>query len=206
VLGGVLLCAAPAGAQQAGPSPAPSATARTGPVEPAAETPQQAAAERARKLALILDPAEYAPAFSVGAQAELVVPSTGASAMLLGYDAVWMQAELSLGFGLGDDVEAELDSPDVYTTAVRLGFPVHRGIRADFSLLAGGGVTWIDPPDGNVEPIASGAVGAKFRVFMTPNLAVAGTLGVIALFRDDHSAVLAGARPLGSAAVVYFFR
>jgi hypothetical protein len=117
-----------------------------------------------------------------------------------------MQAELSLGFGIGDDVEQEQESTNVYVTGLRLGFPVHRGIRSDFSLLTGGSMTWIEPPGGDGDPIWSGAVGAKFRVFMTPNLAVAGALGVIALFRDDSSSVLAGARPLGSAAVVYFFR
>ena len=157
-------------------------------------------------MAQALSPEEYGRAFFVGAQAELVVPDIGISAVLLGYDAIWAQAELSLGFGHRRRPHAWLDQADDYIATLRLAFPIHRGIRSDFALLFGGGVTVIDPPEASTFTLGTVGVGAKFRAFFTPNVAVGAALGVVAFIRGENSSVVMGARPLGAASVVYFFR
>lgn len=204
----VLLGAQLASAQaQSAQLPPASVAAPADPKPPAAQAaPASAAPPAAVALAQVTNPADYGSAFYSGAQAELVVPSTGVSALLLGYDAVWTQIDLSLGFGIGGDPVLDEDASDTYILSVRFGFPIHRGIRADYALLAGGGTTFISPPEGDTFVLPSAAVGAKFRVFMTPHVAVGAALGVAAFFRGENSSVLAGARPLGSASVVYFFR
>jgi hypothetical protein len=180
---------------------APQATSPPAPAAPAKPPPSRAAA-----LAQMLNPAEYGTAFYTGAQAEFVVPDVGASALLLGYDAVWMQVDLSLGMGIGGDPVTNEDADDVYSASLRLYLPLHRGIRADYALLVAGGPTLIHPASGSTFTIGNAGVGARFRVFMTPNVAVAGTLGAAAFIRGDHSSFTVAARPLGAASVVYFFR
>jgi hypothetical protein len=158
------------------------------------------------ELAKILDPAQYGPAFYSGGQAEFVVPDVGVSSLLLGYDAVWMQTDLSLGVGMGGDPVADQDTNNLYNVALRLSFPVHRGVRADYAIAVGGGATFIDPPDRSAFTLGTLAAGAKFRVFMAPNVAAAAALGVAAFIHGEHSSLIMGARPLGSASVIYFFR
>jgi hypothetical protein len=197
----MLLLSSLAAAQQASP---PSTSAdRAGPTTGKAPSAED---QRAMKLAQVLNPEDYGPAFNAGAQAELIVPSIGASAILVGYDAVWMRADLSLGFGIGDDVEQEQDVRDLYITGLRLALPLHRGVREDFSLLVAGGVTFFHPVEGENSALVSTGVGASFRSFLSPNLAVVGTFGVLVFFHDDSWALIGGARPLGSAAFVYYFR
>jgi hypothetical protein len=181
--------AAPASAAAAAPAP-----------------PVSTASAAQMKMVQALDPKEYGAAFNVGAQAELIVPTTGVSALLVGYDAVLLQVELSAGFGIGSDTAQNPDGSDLYLTALRLAFPVHRGIRADFSLVVGGGATFIDPSAQDARTIGTAGVGAKFRSFFSPSVALAATFGAVTTFGDGDTTVLFGARPLGSAAVVYFFR
>jgi hypothetical protein len=73
-------------------------------------------------------------------------------------------------------------------------------------LAVGGGTTIINPPRGSAFVIGLAAAGARFRVFMSPNCGLAATRGVSAFICGEHSSVVMGARPLGSASVVYFFR
>jgi hypothetical protein len=157
-------------------------------------------------MAQALNPVHYGRAFYTGAQAELVVPDAGISSMLFGYDLIWMQADLSLGLGVGGDPITGDDAAGTYIMAARFAFPIHRGVRSDFALSAGVGTTIINPPRADNIVLGTGAVGAKFRVFMTPSVAVGATLGLGAFIRGDSSSLVMGARPLGSASVVYFFR
>ena len=48
--------------------------------------------------------------------------------------------------------------------------------------------------------------GAQLRVFQTPNVVLTGTIGFATLLRGEHSLYIIGAKPLGSASIVYFFR
>ena len=164
---------------------------------------------RLAEMAKALDPAHYDPAFYAGAQAEFATPTTGAtslSSLVLGYDARFLHVDLSVGLGLGGDALLDEASTEAVGVSLRMGIPIHRGIRADFSLMAGGGVLILDPPDAPTGTVGEVGGGGRFRVFMTPNVAVIASLGVVALIRGDHSSVIVGARPLGAAAVVYFFR
>ena len=171
-----------------------------------AENPR---ATRNAELAKILDPAEYGPAFYLGAQAEITVPRTGATALsgiAFGYDAVALQIELSLSMVVGGDALLDEPSDDVYSGNLRLALPIHRGIRADFALLALGGAVLVHPLSGGIETIGQAGAGARFRVFMTPDVAVAAAMGGVVLIRGGNSSFFLSARPLGSASVVYFFR
>jgi hypothetical protein len=85
------------------------------------------------QLAKALSAEEYGTSVYVGAQAELVVPDTGVSSVLVGYDAVWIQTDLSLGLGVGGDAVTDQDADDIYNVSLRLAFPVHRGVRSDFA-------------------------------------------------------------------------
>jgi hypothetical protein len=172
---------------------------------PESAAPTAADAHRAQQ-AKILDPAEYGPAIYSGGQAELVAPVAGISSLLLGYDAVWMQIDLSLGFSVGENPEQGPFSNDAFVASLRLGFPVHRGTRADYALVVGLGGYLIEPPDQDSTLRGIFAGGGRFRVFMTPNVAVAATLGLVVGFGNGGSLVGLGARPLGAASVVYFFR
>jgi hypothetical protein len=163
----------------------------------------------AAKLATLLNPADYDPAVYLGAQAEFATPKTGAtslSSLVVGYDAIILHVDLSLGLGLGGDALLDEASTQAFAASLRLGVPIHRGIRADFSLIAAGGVLLLDAPDGDTATVGEAGGGGRFRVFMTPNVAVIASVGLIALFRGDNSSLFVGARPLGAAAVVYFFR
>lgn len=84
--------------------------------------------------------------------------------------------------------------------------PVHSGVRADFSLLAGGGATLIAPPKASTFTVGDAVLGTQLRVFQTPNVALIGTLGLAALIRSGHTLYVLGAKPLGAASIVYFFR
>ena len=117
-----------------------------------------------------------------------------------------MQADLSLGLGVGGDPILNRNSDDLYSANVRLFFPVHRGIRADLSLGAGGGAAFIDPAAGKSFVLGTTGIGTRFRVFMTPTVALAGTIGAVAFIRGERSQYVIAARPLGSASVVYYFR
>jgi hypothetical protein len=197
----------PVEAQERPPEPATSTVAPPAPADPPANAPPpDAEAARLARLAQAMSPAEYGRAFYAGAQAELVVPDIGISALLLGYDAIWTQVELSLGLGVGEDPVMAVDEADNYIATLRVAFPIHRGIRSDFALLFGGGVTFIDPPETDTFALGTFGAGAKFRAFFTPNVAVGAALGIVAFIRGEHSNVVMGARPLGAASVVYFFR
>ena len=125
---------------------------------------------------------------------------------MLGYDAIWMLVNVDFGIGLGGDPVNNKDAADVYWIDLRLAVPVHRGVRADFSLVGGGGATLVHPPNGANFTLGDAALGAQLRVFQTPNVALIGTLGLAALIRSDHTLYILGAKPLGSASIVYFFR
>jgi hypothetical protein len=145
----------------------------------------------------------------VGAKAEFILPRTGAgglSALLVGYDLVSLQLDISLGAGLGGDALLDQPADAVYSSGLGLSVPIHRGIRADFALAVGGGVLVIVPQSGENRTLGEAAAGARFRAFVTPSVALSGALGVVALISGSNSSYLVGARPLGSAAVVYFFR
>lgn len=159
-----------------------------------------------KALAELTDPAQYPPAFNLGAQAEFTGPVAGVSSVVAGYDAIFMQGELSFGMGVGGDALANKKADDIYVITARIGLPVHRGFRADFSFLAGGGATIVTPAQGSAYGVGSATLGARFRIFQSPNLALAATLGGVAVFRGDNTSIAVGARPLGSAGVVYFFR
>ncbi len=182
----------------------------------AAASAQQSASEaspktgaRAEGLARAINPADYGSAVYLGAQAEILLPKTGgagASSMMIGYDAGPLQLELSAGIAIGGDAVDDQSAPEIYDAVMRLGLPVHRGVRADFSLLAIGGVLVLDPPTGSADAIGELGAGGRFRAFLTPNVAVMASLGLIVLLRGENTSYLVGARPLGSAAVAYFFR
>jgi hypothetical protein len=72
--------------------------------------------------------------------------------------------------------------------------------------LEGGGATLVEPPAAGAYVLGLGLVGGRLRVFESPNVALAGTLGVAGIFRGDHSLFVLGAKPLGSASIAYFFR
>lgn len=126
--------------------------------------------------------------------------------MLVGYDAVWAQFELSAGFALGGQLPNAPSEARSYSVGFRVAAPVHRGIRADFSLFAGAGTFVIDPHEGDHYTLWQGGLGARLRVFMTPSVATVAALGGVILIDTNDVSVLIGARPLGAAGVVYFFR
>ena len=205
----VLLWVHTAGAQTGSPqTETASAAAPANSDAPATEaaSEEKTVAARAAVLAKLLNPKEYGPAFYSGAQGELVVPAVGVSAILFGYDAVWMQSDLSVGLGVGGDPVADVDAEETYVASLRFAFPVHRGVRADYALAVGGGATFVDPTVGNRYVLGTIVGGAKIRVFISPNVAVGATLGVATFIRGENSSLIVGARPLGSASVAYFFR
>jgi hypothetical protein len=161
---------------------------------------------RHEDLAKLLDTAKYGPAFYSGAQAEFVAPAVGAAALLFGYDAVALQIDADVGLGIGADPLNDTQVDHSYTFGMRVEVPVHRGVRADYSVGAGGGVSVVDPTQGSNFAIWNVLVGARMRAFLGPNVALVGSLGGGVLIRGTHSQVLVGARPLGAAGFVYFFR
>lgn len=198
----VLLWPRPADAQTttSASTPTPAEVRRESP----AAAPPQPTDTRA-VLAQTLNPLDYGPAFNTGAQTEFVGPIAGTASLLVGYDAVYLQYELSGGIGLGKN-PLEASSSDTYQLAARFGLPLHRGTRADFSLLVGGGATFIKPPSKGVHTVGTIGIGPRFRAFVTPNIALAAALGITVVIDNNGAAAFVGARPLGSAAVVYFFR
>lgn len=188
--------------------PPPEGTSETGAAESHESTREtlNQIAEHHASLAKLLDPAQYGPAFETGAQAEFLAPAAGVSSIVFGYDAVFMQIDADVGIGFGGDPVQNKAAADVYTFDLRLGLPVHRGVRADFSIVAGGGVTYVHPPQGSDYALGDAIAGARMRVFQSPNVALSGTLGFAAVFRGDHSLAVLGAKPLGAASIVYFFR
>jgi hypothetical protein len=217
----LMLWASAAGAQTAPlPQPPPPATPPPAPPPPEGTSPPAATpeshestrttlnriAQRQADLAKLLDPTEYGPAFEAGAQAEFLAPAAGVSSLVFGYDAVFMQIDADLGIGIGGDPIQNKPAADVYTFDLRLGFPVHRGVRADFSIVFGGGGSVVHPPHGGDYVLGDAIAGARMRVFQSPNVALTGTLGFAAVFRGDNSLVVLGAKPLGAASIVYFFR
>lgn len=159
-----------------------------------------------KALAAVLNPDKYGPAFLLGAQAEFLSPLLGASSLVFGYDFVPFQLEASFAVAVGPGTGLAGNEDDLYSAGLRLAVPVHRGLRADFSLVAGGGVAFIDPPDGETSRIGTLNVGGRFRVFASPSVATVATLGVALILREDDYRFALGARPLGAAGVVYFFR
>lgn len=189
--------------------PAPAATARasaSAPTEPASPALEAEMEAKYKALSQVLNPRNFGAAFELGAQAEYIGPAAGASSLLFGYDAVWAQFELSTGFALGGDLPHIPDDSRSYSVGFRVGLPVHRGVRADFSLFGGGGMFIVNPTEGEKFTLWQTAVGARIRVFMTPTVATAAALGGVLLVDPDEVNVLMGARPLGAAGVVYFFR
>jgi hypothetical protein len=158
------------------------------------------------ELAKLLDPATFPRAFGIGAQAEFIAPTAGVSSLVFGYDAVFLQAEASFGAGIGGDPVNDKPASNTYAFDVRVALPIHRGVRADFGLSLGGGATFVYPPEGGWYTVGEGIGGARIRMFESPNVVFAGTFGVAALIRGDHSLLVVGAKPLGSASIVYFFR
>jgi hypothetical protein len=117
-----------------------------------------------------------------------------------------MEVAASLGVGIGGDPVNNTDAASTYSLDVRVAFPVHRGVRADFSIIAGGGATLVDPPMGRWYALGLALGGGRIRTFVSPNVALTATLGVAAIFRGEHSLFVFGAKPLGAASLVYYFR
>jgi hypothetical protein len=117
-----------------------------------------------------------------------------------------MQIDADLGMGFGGDPVTNTDSSNTYTFGLRASVPVHRGVRADYSIGVGAGATVIDPPQGSTFTVWNALAGARLRSFLGPNVALVGSLGVAASFRGEHSQFVVGARPLGGAGFVYYFR
>jgi hypothetical protein len=203
----VVLCPWLADAQEQAPAQQGSAAVPQNSAEPEStrETLKKIAS-RHEELSKLLDPSKYPPAFEVGAQAEFLPPASGVSALVLGYDATWMLVNVDVGIGMGGDPITNKDAADVYSFDVRIAVPVHRGVRADFSLLAGGGATLIAPPKASRFTVGDAVLGTQLRVFQTPNVALIGTLGLAALIRSGNTLYVFGAKPLGAASIVYFFR
>ncbi len=187
---------------RAEPSPDENESAPTS--QPAIPDAERSAARAA--VAQILNPGQYPPAFNLGAEAEFIGTTFGVASLRFGYDATFMQVEVGLGMGFGGDPFGDVDANDVYSTRLTVAFPVHRGIRADFAVAGAGGVTFVDPTTGGNFRVGSLSLGARIRSFVSPNLALLANLGAAALFRGDNSAFGIGARPLGGAAIVYYFR
>jgi hypothetical protein len=197
--------AAPAQAQPAQPPAAPAQAPAADQATSTRETLNEIA-KRHEELAKLLDPGQYPPAFELGAQAAYLAPAAGVSSIVFGYDAIWMQVNLDVGVGFGGDPARNTDANNVYSFDLRVAAPIHRGVRADFSLVAGGGASLVDPPRGANYTLGIALAGAQLRVFQTPNVALTGVLGFAALLRSDQSFYIVGAKPLGSASIVYFFR
>jgi hypothetical protein len=143
--------------------------------------------------------------FGIGAQTELISPNFGISSAVVDYDMGWVRWEAGVGLGIFERGANALQPANVYGVGVRAYFPVHRAERADFSL--GGGVAFnlIDAGKGLTTATAL-VLGADIRIFVVPNVALIGTLGVGALFESQGDALIVGARPLGSAGFIYYFR
>jgi hypothetical protein len=188
-----------------GAEPAPHPATSPKQSEPTREILKEVAA-RQEELAALLDTSKYGPAFSSGAQAEFVAPGVGTTALLVGYDAVFVQIEADVGMGFGGDPLTNTDASNSYTFGLRVAVPVHRGVRADYSIGVGGGATVIDPPQGSSFTIGNALIGARIRAFIGPSVAFSGSFGVEAQIRGAHSQFVIGARPLGGAGFVYFFR
>jgi hypothetical protein len=161
---------------------------------------------RHEDLAKLLDTANYGPAFASGAQAEFVSPTVGTTALLIGYDAVFMEVDADVGMGFGGDPLANTDASNSYTFGLRVWVPVHRGVRADYSIGVGAGASVVDPPQGSTFTIWNTLAGGRIRCFLGPNVALLGALGAAVLFHGEHSQFLVGARPMGGAGFVYYFR
>jgi hypothetical protein len=117
-----------------------------------------------------------------------------------------VQAELSVGLAVGGDPVLNVDAADGYITSLRLAFVVHRGIKSDFALFTGAGPVIFHSTSGETHVLGEVVAGARFRIFQTPNIALVAGLGAAALVGSGHFSVAVGARPLGSAGVVYYFR
>jgi hypothetical protein len=141
----------------------------------------------------------------LGAQTELIGPNAGISALLASLDAGWGRFDGSVGVGVFDHGANALQGTNVYGFGLRAFFPVHRATRADFSVGAGGALTLLDAGAG-VNTAWIVLVGAEARIFVVENAAILGALGAGALFADHGNALIVGARPLGSAGFVYYFR
>jgi hypothetical protein len=142
--------------------------------------------------------------FGIGAQTELISPNFGISAAIVDFDVGWARWEASVGLGVFERGANALQPANVYGVGVRAYFPVHRAERADFSL--GGGVAFNLIDAGKCLSTATALVlGADVRIFVVPNVALVGTLGVGALFQSQGNALIVGARPLGSAGFIYYF-
>jgi hypothetical protein len=163
-------------------------------------------ATRHEELARLLDSSQYGAAFFNGAQAEFLAPAVGVASLLFGYDAVFLQIEANFGLSLGGDPLANTNAAHTYSSGLRLSVPVHRGVRADYAIMIGGDVDVVNPPRGSTFTLGTVLAGARMRAFEGPNIALVGTLGFAAIIRGEHSEFIVGARPLGSAAFVYFFR
>jgi hypothetical protein len=155
-------------------------------------------------------PAEAAPppeevVFGIGAQTELIGPDVGISALLFALDAGWLQAEVSIGIGVFERGANALQETNVYGFGLRAFVPIHRSMRADFSVGVGGALALLDSGE-DVDDAWTVLAGAKVRIFVVPNAAIVGTAGVGALLRDQGNALIVGARPLGSVGFVYYFR
>jgi hypothetical protein len=147
-----------------------------------------------------------AHSFGIGAQVELISPNFGISAAVAAYDVGWSEWEVSVGLGIFEQGQNALQPKNVYGLGLRVYFPVHRAERADFSLGGGVAINLLDDPNTGLSTATAVVLGAKIRIFVVPNVALVGTLGAGALFQNQGSALIVGARPLGSAGFTYYFR
>jgi hypothetical protein len=147
-------------------------------------------------------PTEVAHGFGLGARAEF--PDEGVAGVLFGYDFGELQLEGSFGALINDDDAA--NPVDVYSTTFQAFYRVHRMSNADLALGGGGGMFLRVVPGAAIKKDFTLGVGARARIFVAPNAALLGTLGVAVLKGDAPSLVAVVARPLGAVGFEYYFR
>ena len=144
-------------------------------------------------------------AFGLGAQTEIVGPIGGVSGVLGAYDGLWFQVEANIGLAILED-GTSVEATDALSVAVRLFFPLHRATRADLSLGGGAALTFLTRPAAPREHAWAFGLGLRARIFVVPNVAITGTLGVAGVLREGASQFLVAARPLGAAGFIYYFQ
>lgn len=179
------------------PSADEPAGARTRAAEGAPTQRLAAAAESQEPLSLL-----DLPVVGLGTQVALLGPglSIGGGSLALTYDLGPVGFDVLVGVFLADEDESSVRGD------LRVFFPVHRGLIADFSLGAGGGVGYIEPAGGQMEVVWEVLAGAKIRSFVGRNISLEATAGINVFFRDGFESLALGGRLFGGAGFIYFFR
>ncbi len=145
------------------------------------------------------------PVIGIGAQNELISPQAGASALLVAADWHTVQGEATVAAGVFERSTANgAPQDDVLGFGARVYARVHRTERSDLALGGGGSVAILWSPS----PQLAWTVftGVRVRIFVVPNAALTGSLGAGVVLQRGENFFILGARPLGSAGFVYYFR